>query len=103
MLTPRQLHWLNTPWFNLINNWSLLHLIYGMLWGYTIFSVQSFLVVHLLVQVAELCLLFQTDFQIHDLAIDSILGVAGVFVTKLSPATSFTFILAFLGTLCSQR
>lgn len=102
MLTPQQIHWLNTPLFTLINYWSLLHLIYGMVWGYTIFSLQSFLVVHFLVQVAELCFLFQGEFQLQDVLIETILGVVGVCVTKFSPVTSFSFIVSFFGMLFSH-
>ena len=102
MLTPRQIHWLNTPLFNLINYWSLLHLIYGMLWGFTIFSLQSFLVVHFLVQVVEICVLFEGDFQLQDVLIETVLGVVGVMVTKVSPTTSASFIFSFAGLLLSH-
>lgn len=97
MLTPRQAHWLNTPLFNVINYWSILHLIYGMIWGFTILDLNTFLVVHFIIQVLELCIWFKGDFQLQDLAFDTVLGVAGIYITKLSPKTSAAFIAAFVG------
>ena len=104
MLSQQQIDWLNTPFFNLINNWSLTHLVYGMLWGLTILDVQTFIVLHSLFQVLEVvCFFGIEEASLQDLLIDASLGVIGVFITKLSPKTSAVFCITFIGTLLSKR
>ena len=104
MLSQKQIEWLNTPFLNLINNWSLTHLLYGMLWGFTILDLQSFLIAHTLFQAIELVCFFGVDqFSLQDELLDAALGVLGVLITKFSPKSSVLFCSVFIGTLLSKK
>jgi len=104
MLTQQQIDWLNTPFFDLINNWSLTHLLYGMLWGFTILDLQTFIALHTMLQGVELTCFFGIDqFSIQDALLDAILGIIGFFITKLSPKSSALFSITFIGTFLAKR
>lgn len=104
LLSQTQINWLNKPFFNMISNWSLTHLVYGMLWGFTILDLQTFILLHSFFQVIELTCFFELEeFSLQDTLLESVLGIIGVFITKLSPKTSMVFCITFIGTLLSKR
>jgi hypothetical protein len=99
-LSPNQVEWLNTIIYKddlfWINYWSLTHLVFGVIWelirkctGYnTLFGLTSYLVVHTIFEIWELWAggylsgVFPLDKQeIMDCVMDTIFGLAGIFIT----------------------
>lgn len=104
MLSQQQIKWLNTPWYNLFNNWTLTHLVYGLLWGLTILDLQTFIGLHFIFQLVEIACFFGFDqLSVQDFLMDAGMGIVGVFISKLAPKVGAGIVISFIGCFLLQR
>lgn len=101
-----QIEWLNTPICANVNYWTILHIIYGMLWGFSRFELQTFIIVHILLEWWEIYTFGHMDsstYDVMDILIDMVGGITGWIISRCYPQISYGVILWFVGMMVSKE
>ena len=105
IFSSRQIEILNTPIAKNINYWTLLHVIYGILWGFTNLPINQFIVIHLILEFLEIYSFGHLDsstYEFMDIFIDMVGGIIGVLITKHFKSLSYLILLWFGGIIFSK-
>lgn len=97
-ISTQHIEWLNTAILPNINYWTILHLIYGMLWGFTKFNIFSFVVLHIFLEAWEIYTFSHMDtstYEILDILIDMVAGVVGWVISNVYCQLSYIVITGF--------
>jgi hypothetical protein len=104
-VSTQQIEWLNTMIVPNVNYWTILHLVYGMLWGFTTFNLATFMLVHLFLEGWEIYTFGHMDtstYEPMDVAIDMIAGIVGWCISKCYAHVSYGVIIGFVSTLLTR-
>ena len=104
ILTPSQIHRLNKPVISPVNNWTLLHVLFGIVWGFSKFNTTTFIMVHSLVQIYEMLefgyFTQEPSMTTQDLLIDTMGAIIGLLISKLSMEFAIGIAVIIVARLC---